>query len=342
MLELMSEQSRAFIGNARVMQSFKKKSAGGVLMRLNFENSPKLPRLAWCAKFQKEQDTVELLHGPWVETAEDFFCEGAWSGDFLSRDLDTGLLMGSGARIAGDTVVVASPNHTLERLFTLKHGKTLWVSNSFAFVLVCANDTVHPRALLYSVKLSSIVNGIQSCARFLPTRNGRTVRLHYHCNLLIDSHLNVVEKPKQAVRDFKNFEDYRAFLFEQVMAIAANAADPHRKVRYRPITTISAGYDSPAAAVLAQAVGCTEALTFAQARGETAEDTADSGAAIGARLGMQVHVFDRLAYLQEPGFPEAEFMGWAPRKFLGHRILKEGWFLQGTVAGGFGVETAKT
>jgi hypothetical protein len=40
----------------------------------------------------------------------------------------------------------------------------------------------------------------------------------------------------------------------------------------------------------------------------------DSGEPIAARLGMRVHVFDRLAYLREKGFPEAEFLGWGAQK----------------------------
>jgi hypothetical protein len=110
-------------------------------MRLKFHNSPKLPRLAWCANIQKGENTVEVLHGPWVETTEHFFCDGAWSGDFLCGDFDTSLLMGSGGRVADDTLIIAAPNHTLERIFTLRDGKTLWVSNSLAFVLVsnCIN-----------------------------------------------------------------------------------------------------------------------------------------------------------------------------------------------------------
>jgi len=75
------------------------------------------------------------------------------------------------------------------------------------------------------------------------------------------------------------------------------------------------GYDSPASAVLARSVGCAEALTFSSSRVLTAADAPqDSGEPIAARLGMRVHVFDRLAYLREKGFPEAEFLGWGAQK----------------------------
>src|SRR5262245_26573830 len=116
---------------------------------------------------------VEVFHGPWVETADDFFFEGAWSGEFQSPEFDTTQCMGSGGKISRGRLLISSPSHTLERIFLLRANRTLWISNSFAFVLACAQDNVHPRALLYSVKLASITNGLHRHARWLPTRNGR-------------------------------------------------------------------------------------------------------------------------------------------------------------------------
>jgi hypothetical protein len=300
-------------------------------MKLTFKCCESLPRLAWCAKATGAHDAVEVLHGPWVETAGNFFCEGAWNGDFASGEIDTGILMGSGGRIVGDTVVLASPNHTMERLFVLRRRNMLLVSNSLIFLLASAHDNVDPHALLYSVKLNSISNGLKGYSRWLPTRNGNRVRMYYHCNLRVDPRLRVTEEPKKAAPDFVNFADYQSFLLEQVRAIHANANDSRRAITYQPITSISSGYDSATAAVLARTVGCTEALTFSQARGGNlaTNELDDSGAAIAARLGMQTHVFDRLEYLKQKGFPEAEFYGWGAQespwaKHLEARILFTG------------------
>jgi hypothetical protein len=281
-------------------------------MRLEFCNVDTLPRLAWCARILLGQEAVTVLHGPWVETGADFFVEGAWSGDFTRPDFDLGTLMGSGGRVLGEELVFAAPNYTLEQIFVLRNRDALWVSNSFAFVLACTDDSVHPRALLYSVKLETITDGLKAYTRYLPTRNGYRVRMYYHCNLLVDRHLRIREQPKAPVREFVDFDDYKGYLLEKVAAIQENASHPRRKITFRPIATISTGYDSPAGAVLARAVGCNEALTFAQARRDahlTPDEVADSGAEIGSALGMKVHVFDRLDYLKEKGFPEAEFYG---------------------------------
>ena len=282
-------------------------------MRLRFRQIDTLPRLAWCAILKKDTEIVDVFHGPWVETNEDYFCEGAWSGDFKSGGFDSAFFMGSGAKISGERLLVATPNHTLERIFVLKRGaKSLFASNSFAFLLAAANEKVDPHDLLYSVKLASITQGLNGYARTLRTRDGNKVRLYYHCNLFIDAKLNVVEEPKSAVREFADFSDYKDFLYEKVQAIHLNAGDPQRKIAYKPIATISSGYDSPAAAVIARSSGCIEALTFDRAR--DANNNEDSGADIAAKLGMGTHVFDRLDYLKERDFPEAEFFGYGAQE----------------------------
>lgn len=273
-------------------------------MKLAFRKVDTLPRLAWCAKIKRGNRSIEVFHGPWVEVAKDFFCEGAWSGDFASADFETGMFMGTGGKITGDSLIVVSPNHTLDRIWLIKYNETLLVSNSLIFVMAQANDDVDQRSLLYDSRLASIKYGLKKYVQSIPTRNGGQVQIYYHCNLFIDNDLHVIEKPKMFVRDFVNYSDYKTFLEENVVAIHANANDSQRQFKYAPIATISSGYDSPAAAVLARKVGCDEALTFREARGN--KDTSDSGTRIASILGMRVKTYGRLDYLKQTGFPEAD------------------------------------
>jgi len=67
-------------------------------MNLVFRKVDTLPRLAWCAKIKRGNRSIEVFHGPWVEVANDFFCEGAWSGDFTSAGFDTSMFMGTGGK----------------------------------------------------------------------------------------------------------------------------------------------------------------------------------------------------------------------------------------------------
>jgi len=175
------------------------------------------------------------------------------------------------------------------------------------FVLAQANDDADQRSLLYDSRLASIKYGLKKYVRSIPTRNGGQVQIYYHCNLFIDNELHVVEKPKMSVRDFVDYSDYKTFLEENVVAIHANANDRQRQFRYAPVATISSGYDSSAAAVLARKVGCDEALTFSEARGS--KGTSDSGARIAGILGMKVKTYGRLDYLKQTGFPEVDTFG---------------------------------
>ena len=71
---------------------------GVITMKLMFQKIDTLPRLAWCAKIDKLNHTIRILHGPYVEVSNEFFCEGAWSGDFTAGDFEKNLFMGSGER----------------------------------------------------------------------------------------------------------------------------------------------------------------------------------------------------------------------------------------------------
>jgi hypothetical protein len=275
-------------------------------MEVQFQKIEVLPRLAWCANVERRERRIRVLHGPHVETTDEFFCEGAWSGRFEDGDFEQSQFMGSGGKVTRRGLLIASPTHTIDRIYALQYGSVLSLSNSCAFVLAQAHDTLDPDYLLYSPKISSIIRGLDRYARWIPTRSGNRIHMFCHCNLHVSIDHDIEEQPKPPVRDFADFADYASFLEEQVTGIVRNANDPLRTVRYRPLATISSGYDSSASAVLARRAGCDEAVTFPVARFDGAAEKDDSGVTIGERLGMRVRVFNRLGYLRQTGWPEAE------------------------------------
>lgn len=279
-------------------------------MEFLFDQVESLPKLAWTVLMKRNVGTVTVEHGPWVETSQGFFVEGAWSGDFAAKSITTHTLMGSGGSLTEDGIVLACPNHTLDRIYVYRQGDSLLASNSLPFLLSRANDDLDMTFLFYDSFLATIIDGLNKYQRVLPTKNGVGVTLFYHCNLYISTDLSIAEKPKNPVQEFSDYSDYTGFLEEQIAAICANARHTSRKVRYSPVTTISSGYDSPACAVMARKVGCEVALTFAEAR----RDHEDSGRQIAQRLGLDVRTFDRLGYRKKPGFPESECLG-GPSEF---------------------------
>ncbi len=43
---------------------------------------PDWPKLAWVALIVKDLDEVHVLHGPMVETSDDWIVEAVWAGNF--------------------------------------------------------------------------------------------------------------------------------------------------------------------------------------------------------------------------------------------------------------------
>ena len=282
----------------------------GHRFRLVYHAADTLPQLAWCAIVHQSVEEVTVLHGSAVEARENFFIEGAWAGDFELGDFETSHLMGSGGKVVPDGLLVATPSHTLEHVFVMKNTARLLVSNSLPFVLAEADDDVDVYFLRYTSRITSVIYGLKAYDRTIPTRNRQQVFMYCHANLRIGPDLVITEEPKAAVSPFSNYKHYKRFLEQQVRAIHVNANDASRHIVYRPIATISSGYDSPASAVLARQVGCREAITFEHARPRSEEQSgeSDSGSEIAALLGMKVKSYERLDYLRGNSvtFPEAE------------------------------------
>lgn len=296
-------------------------------MKFIFKKIDSLPRLAWCAEIKREDDYIKIYHGPWVEVTNNFFCEGAWSGDFILGNFDEEIFMGSGGKLIDIGFLVSTPNHTLDRILAYKKENILYVSNSLPFILARANDNLNPKFLFYDSLFASIKDGIKKYIRKIPTLQENFVHIYYHSNLLIKPDLKIEEYPKKPIREFTNYKDYITFVENKIKAIILNANDPLRKKKYTPITTISSGYDSAASSIFASKVGCKEAITFIYSRGE--KNNIDSGEMIAKKLNMSVKTYDRLAYLNNEKFLEAEMQG-GPSEFsvlediLPQRILFTG------------------
>ena len=154
--------------------------------------------------------------------------------------------------------------------------------------------------------IASVKDGLRQYVPFIPTRQKQSIQICYHVNVAVDSTLQVIENSKKSAPRFAYFSEYRDYLQRHVQRLFDNAGDRRRQVRFEPLSTISKGYDSSAAAVLARDAGCREAVTIDQRR-RTKE--LDSGAGIADILGLEVRTFGRLDYRSRKGFPEAEFSG---------------------------------
>ena len=274
------------------------------MKRLEYIYHEDLPRLAWCATLGESDDRVVVHHGSWIEPSNSAFVEGAWSGSYVEMGFSHALTFtGSGAVLTPDGVLFATPTHSIEPLYVLRAGHRLYCSNTLCHVLVSADDDIDPGYLFYDVDIMSLAFGTKRCISRIPTRDRNWVTIHYYCNLLIGKNLALTILPKRQRGAFRDYSDHRTFLTVQVLLTIENSSDLRRSVKYTPLSTMSTGYDSTAASVVAKVGGCRECVTFRTA----SDDSDDSGRQIGRILGLDVTEYDPNAYLTRNDLPEAEF-----------------------------------
>lgn len=270
-----------------------------------------LPRLAWLAHLREGERVVRVVHGPWVETRDRFFVEGAWDGPFSEGGFDESLmLMGSGGIAESDSILFCGAAHPLERLFLLRDGANLFVSHSLVFLLRASGSRLDVNHIPYQSDLLDLQKGLRNHVGELPLAEGRKVTVVHFRNVRVDSRLDVEILSKPESPRFRNFAEYKNYLVDGMKAFSDNASAPQRRVQYAPLATVSSGYDSAACAALSLEFGCQEAVTIRSARPETGDGVGldDSGAEVAAAMGLRTIEFERDAYRSLETLPEAEFV----------------------------------
>lgn len=277
-------------------------------MRLEFEHIPNLPRLAWAARLRNHEPAVQILHGPWIETREDCFFEGAWDGPLKDCRFDQALTFtGSGARLEGAGIVFASSTHTYESFYSVRTDRELFVSNSLAFLLALSGEALDENYPRYQLDFLNFHRaGIRLKEKRLRLAGLRFVEFHECCNLSVQSDLTISRLEKPLGPPPRDYHDYAAFLSHTAEQVFANARDAGRRWLYRPVTTLSQGYDTTAVSALAAKAGCREAVTFLKSNSKSGY-LEDSGSHIAPYLGLQVTEYERTDYARLPESRDHEF-----------------------------------
>ncbi len=294
--------------------------------RLQFVTVSDWPMLAWLARCEPGSRVVTVYHGPRVETADDWFCEATWAGDYDAGDFDlTDIVAGSGGRIRDGRLTFVSSGSTVDRLHSLEARGATWVSNSLACLLAATGARIDPATGKYFWIFRTVVGGLTKYRRDFPTSLG-DVQLTYFDNLEWDGRGLTVRRKPGGPRDFSTFDRYGAFLDGSMHAIAENANARARQYRYELMSTASSGYDSSTITVLAKRAGATRVLCFDQAR----RNMDDSGEPLARCIGMEPVVVRRdtwaSATMPEPAFIAADSYG-GDVFFKGAERLLEGKIL---------------
>lgn len=285
-------------------------------LRLDAVAEPGLPPLAWCARMHRGHSEVAVRAGRDVVVSDDAIVEGAWDGRFSALDFDRAAsLAGTGLRVAAQTVRFVAGSGRHDRLYATCRGDDLWVSNSLVYVWVAAGDAPDPR---HRRHIHDLMQQVRT------SRFERTPQSFRGCSgpvsiielrdLEVDATLALRPVDKVALPTPRDFGEVDALLDGVVARTFENAADSSRNRRYRPLATVSRGYDSPATAALAARHGCREALTFAELR--PGVPSPDDGTEVGEHLGLAIVRRSRDEWRARTDLPEAEVWACPPAMMM--------------------------
>lgn len=267
---------------------------------------PTIPLLAWCARLERGDRSLRVMHGAQAEAGPGFIAAGAWDGRFDREDLaGANVLSGTALWVEPKAVVFSSSSDAHGPLFSLRTGQQIFVSNSLFFLLRMTGTEPDPTEPFYALR---IVRALRECwtgkRAWLPLRSGQRVGLHFAQRLRVSTELEESISTFPAGPEPRCFADYRDQLFTGVAAVLKNAADAGRRHVYESAATLSRGYDSLAIATPAAAAGCRLGVSLSDSRHP--EPMGDCGAGIAPILGMHCEVADRWDYLNIPDLEEEE------------------------------------
>lgn len=243
------------------------------------------PALAWVAKFDPgKPESLTVWCGELVERGPNFLVEGVWPGAFEDGAFDSSeLFYGSGVRVAGDSAWFVSSCSTVDRLWSHNAGGVVTISNSLPCLLRTAEIDLLREDSSYAKAVETVVKGRGYKKSFAVTKG--QLQIHYFENLELRDGVVTVKAKEEHIGSFSNFESYSRFLFETAKSIGENAQDRARSWPVNILSTISRGYDSPVASLLAKTAGAKKAFTITSARSIIPRD--DSGAKIAERIGLE-------------------------------------------------------
>lgn len=252
------------------------------------------PKLAWVASLEDGSDTLNVCHGPMVETADQWIVEAVWAGDFAAGNFDqTDLVFGTGIRCRGDSVIFVSSGTVFDRLWHCRNKNTFFTANSLPALLAMSELDFRTNYDHYSRDVMTIARGgLTERVGTIPTKTVDIDSTYYN-NLILDQDgLKEIAKPDSAP-SFKSFEDYYQYLADTAAKLGDNCRAHERTNKITPLSSISSGYDLCATATISRLAGCKQTATIRKStslwRGS------DSGAPIAEQLGMSCTEYPRTA-----------------------------------------------
>ena len=260
------------------------------MTNINVKHVSDWPPLAWVCKIEREPPIAHVWCGDRVEQIGNAIFESVWDGSVSPMDIDqSSVVVGSGLILRENTITFVPSSNTVDRIWLIKENFGGWVSNSLPALLATSGAKLRDDYFSYSHDLTSIIHGIDRYTQQIPLSDG-VAEVIYYQNLVFDwkSWRRVDKVDKTPF--FDTFNSYYTYLLDTASRLASNATSDQRKFPLKLLTTVSTGYDSPTAAVIAKHAGCQNALTLTHARSRFIRS--DSGVQIAERLNLECDSYD--------------------------------------------------
>ena len=266
--------------------------------RVVLRPSASLPPLAWILRARPP--VAEITFGRAVRATDAGVFEGTWVGDSEElAPLRSTTPFGSGVLANNRGLHLIPPGHMLEGIYVCRRAAETIASNSMPSLLAVAGLELDPR-VAYPPLFNESVDGVMHTR--IPTTTD-PIEACFHDNLLLDFDGRLTVVPKRHEEPFTSFSDYRRRLSDALASAVTNSPT------YEPVVTISSGYDGAAVAVLASELGYRRAAMISEGKPVPVSSSLDdSGENVGRRLGMEVGVYERLAYLRRDDLPSARHL----------------------------------
>ncbi len=273
-------------------------------MKLIFRKIERWPKLAWAAVCRANTGEVVVYHGPCVELSEQWCAEAVWAGEYSDGDFDkTELVFGTGIRCRGNQVVFVSSGTMMDRLWCREEAGKHYLSNSLPALLACSGRSLSEDYRGYSADMNTMRQGLWTYCDTIPADEGVFQIAYYHNFQYDGRHLTKIDKPDTAP-EFTCYAEYHDYLRNVAKRLQRNYQASERKYAISPLATVSAGYDSCAAAKLARDAGCRETVTIVNA--SSFFPRSDSGSAVAECLGIRCR-----DYYHRPRHYKEELSVWA-------------------------------
>lgn len=239
---------------------------------------------------------MNVWHGSRVEISEHGFCEVVWDGPFDAFDFDhSDIIFGSDCRQRGDALTFVSAGSTVDRLQLLRTPGGASLSNSLACLAGHLQLNFDVTYSHYYRDFCSIEGGLNKAEKTIRSDRGPVELVYFHNISWNGRQLAIVTKP-DGERTFAQFSDFEDFLRDSIAVLGDNMSAEGRSFPFQPQGTLSTGYDSTTVAVLTRDIGCTQVVSFLEARG----GQNDYGSEIAEKLGLEIIPVSREAWRELP------------------------------------------